>query len=364
MVYLIVFIVTLYFAFLSSKNFKNNKKRNGMFFGIIAVIIPTLLAALRIEGVGTDTMYYVKNNFTYAIYSSSFREFNQTYTLELFYNLLVFVVSRFTSNIHVLYFIIQLIICGFVYLACYNEKDNVPICVSYGLFLLLYYNRSLNMIRQSIALAIILYAFKYIKNKKLFKYLIFVFIAYLFHKTALIALILYPLTRLISIKKSFLFKFSILSFGIIFLFGYQEIMLFLIENGIIPSKYLFYVIGSESTVLLIELVRKGIFLIILFLFGKSLRQRNSFNSIYIYYMILDFLLYLVGFYANYAQRISYYFGYFDIFIISQIPFCINDKSSKKLVSILFIGFFILYFILYYIVLGYDATYPYISILGR
>ena len=360
MIYIIIFIISMYFAFLSDKNFKIERKRRGILYGIMAIMIPTLLASFRIEGVGTDTMYYVKNNFICAVSSSTFNEFNNLYTLEFLYNLMVFIVSRFTSNIHFLYFAIQLFICGFVYLACYDERKVTPIWSSYGLFLFLYYNRSLNMVRQSIALAIILYAFKYVKNKKMLKYFMLVFIAYLFHKTAIIALVIYPLTRLINNKKSFIFKLTIFVCSIIFIFGYREIMLFLIENHIVPKKYLFYVIGSESTILLIELVKKGLFLIIIFLFSKNLKQKYSFNSVYIYYMILDFLLYLVGFYANYAQRVSYYFGYFDIFLLSQIPLCIKDNLNKKLITIILVIFFIIYFILYYIILGYDSTYPYIS----
>lgn len=361
MIYLIVFFISTFFVYISEKNFKNNRRKRAMLFSIIAILLPSLLAAFRAEGVGTDTLYYAKNNFQVALNSSTFEQFNRTFELELLYNILVYVISRITDNIHVLYFAIQTIIMTFVYRACYDQKDNCPMWLSFLLFLLLYYNRSLNMIRQSIALSIILFSYKYIKEKNLKKYILFVIIASLFHKTALLSLIIYFMVRLIEKKESFLYKIFIFLISFLFLIGYQEIMFLLIELGIIPSKYLFYVTSSESNILLIELIRKIIFLGIFILFGKSLKRNNEKNHILKYFMSLDLILYLVGIYANYAQRIAYYLGYFDIFLIAQLPNCCRKGLSRKGMYILIIIFFIIYWFIYYAILQYDSTYPYISI---
>lgn len=363
MIYLLVFLISTYFIYLGEKNYKKNNKKTAVVFCLIAILLPSLLAGLRIEGIGTDTLYYVKANFKVAVASKSFQQFNNAYELELFYNLLVYFVSRFTNNIHVLYFLIQTIIMFFVYRACYNERKNVPMWLSFLLFLLLYYNRSLNMVRQSIALAIILYAYKYIKEKKLLKYIIFVIIASFFHKTALLSLIIYFMVALIKGKEKFLYKIFILLISILFLIGYQEIMFFLIGLEIIPNKYLFYVTGSQSTILLIELIRKIIFLGIFTLFGKALYKINEENHILKYFMNLDIVLYLVGIYANYAQRISYYLGYFDIFLIAQLPNCCKKGVSKQIIYALIVIFFVSYWLMYYVILGYDSTFPYISILN-
>lgn len=361
MIYLIVFFLSAVAAYFCEKNYHAGKKRTSITWGIVAILLPSLLAAFRMEGVGTDTLYYVKRNFHCAILSDTFQEFNHYFSLEFLYNALVFIVSRFTNNIHVLYFFIQGIIMFFVFRACYDERDNSPIWFSYLLFLLLYYNRSLNMIRQSLALAIVLYAFKYVKKKQLLKYIFFIFIASLFHKTALLAIIIYFLTRIIEGRKSFLFKLFILLFGFLFLVGYQEIMFMLINLGIVPNKFLFYVIGSESNLLLIELFRKILFIAIFILFGKSLKRNSKENGIFMYFMGLDIILYLVGLYANYAQRISYYLGYFDIFLISRLPNCCKNKVTRNQIYVLLILFFLAYWYIYYKYLGYDATFPYASV---
>lgn len=361
MIYLLVFFVSTIAVYVSEKNFKNNKKKIAIFFSIIAVLLPSLLAAFRVEGVGTDTLYYVKSNFEAALMSNTFEQFNRIFELELLYNLLVYIVSRFTNNINILYFMIQAIIMLFVYRACYDQKENSPMWLSFLLFLLLYYNRSLNMIRQSLALAIILYSFKYIKDKKLVKYTLFVIIASLFHKTALVSLIIYFMVRLIERKENFLYKFFILLISFMFLVGYQEIMFLLIDFKIVPSKYLFYVIGSESNILLIELVRKIVFLGIFILFGRAFNKNDKNSHVFKYFMSLDLVLYLVGIYANYAQRISYYLGYFDIFLIAQLPNCCRNGFSKKGMYVILIVFFVLYWFIYYGVLKYDSTFPYISI---
>ena len=134
----------------------------------------------------------------------------------------------------------------------------------------------------------------------------------------------------------------------------------LIDLGIVPSKYLFYVTGSESNILLIELVRKVIFLGLFILFGKSLYNNNKESNIFKYFMSLDLVLYLVGIYANYAQRIAYYLGYFDMFLIAQLPNCCRKGFSKKSMYILLIVLFVSYWFIYYGILKYDSTFHFLK----
>lgn len=357
MIYLIVFALSIMCVYTACKN--QGKKR--MFFFFLAVLIPSLLAAFRTEAIGTDTSFYVKNSFYNAKFYHSFWTYNHYYSMEFLYNLLVYIAQKMTGNIQYLYFFFEVVILGFTLGACYHERDKVPMHYSYGFFLLLYYNRSLNMVRQTLALSVVLYAFHFIREKKLFKYLLFVYIASLFHSTAIFAVIAYPLSRFISGKNGALYKFFILGFSIMFLLGYQEIIMLLIKQQILPAKYIYYTNSEGVFVILIEFFRKFVFLVLFFLFSKSLKRLNKENSIFIFYMALDFVLYCISFKATYAQRISYYFGYFDIFLIPQLILCTNGKLSKRTMKMILIVGFVVYWFIYYCVLKYDQTYPYISI---
>lgn len=61
------------------------------------------------------------------------------------------------------------------------------------IYVCLFYLTDLSTIRQAVAVSFVFYGFKYIEQKKLFKYFLICFVAILFHKTAAIALLFYPL---------------------------------------------------------------------------------------------------------------------------------------------------------------------------
>lgn len=59
-----------------------------------------------------------------------------------------------------------------------------------------FYNMSLNTMRQFIAMAIFMYAIKYIINRKIFIYFALIIVAFMFHKSAIVFIPLYWLSRI------------------------------------------------------------------------------------------------------------------------------------------------------------------------
>ncbi|WP_368791489.1 EpsG family protein (plasmid) [Companilactobacillus farciminis] len=59
-----------------------------------------------------------------------------------------------------------------------------------------FYNMSLNIMRQFIAMAIFMYAIKYIINRKIFIYFALIIVAFMFHKSAMVFIPLYWLSRI------------------------------------------------------------------------------------------------------------------------------------------------------------------------
>ena len=71
-------------------------------------------------------------------------------------------------------------------------------------YLLLTYNMTFNIIRQSISIFIILYSYKFIETKNYLKYIIGVIVATMFHTSALICA-LFPMIKIISNRKHTLY---------------------------------------------------------------------------------------------------------------------------------------------------------------
>lgn len=364
MVYFIVFFTAMIFAFFANNSFKKEKKKSGIIFSILAILIPSLLAGLRLKGIGTDTLYYFDAAFMYAKNSSSLFRLFKVSDIEPLFNVVNYIVSRFTDNINVVYFVLQLIIMFFAYMACYDNRKNISLPTSYLAFMLLYYNRSLNMCRQTISIVIFLYAIKYIKKKKFFKYLLFVLLATGFHKTALFCLPIYFIVQLLNKKDALLYKFGIIVGSLMLVIFYKDIMLFLLKIfSFIPSRYIFYVSNSNSNVILIEIILKIVLLGIVLIFSKKLIEKSDDNKILIFLMILDIILYSIGMHAASAQRLSFYIGYLNIFVIAQLKDIFNG-SFKNIIGFIIIMALCCYSYLYYGVAQYDQTVPYYSILNR
>ena len=149
---------------------------------------------------------------------------------------------------------------------------------------------------------------------------------------------------------------------------YSKIGIFLLNVfSFIPRRYIFYFTKSSVRTLLIpELLFKICTLIFGFVFIKKINDKNKNNSNIIYLLLLDFLIYFLAIKFNYAQRVSYYFGYLNIFILPYFIYAFtNDTNHKKkyvLISCLLLLLSI-YSFLFYGIRKYDETYPYKSIIN-
>lgn len=361
-VYFLIFFIALLFTVLANDNFKNENKKLGILFSVLAILVPSILAGLRLKGVGTDTLYYFDAAFMYSQNSDSLLQLFKVSDIEPLYNVVNFIISRFTDNINAVYFVLQLIIMIFAYLTCYDNRKKISLPMSYLIFMLLYYNRSLNMCRQTIAIVIFLYAIKYIKEKKFFKYLLFILIAVGFHKTALFCLPIYLIIDLLNKKDAPLYRILIIISSLVLVIFYKYIMLFIINIfSFIPSRYVYYVSNANNNLILIELILKVVLLGIVLLFSNKMIEKNDDNKILIFLMILDIILYFIGIHAASAQRLSFYIGYLNIFALAQLKDIFTERS-KKMVSIIIIAILCCYSYLYYDVAQYDQTVPYYSIL--
>lgn len=361
LIYFIIFIVSTFFCNIAEKCFKNENKKIGKFFSVVAILIPSIFAGIRAKGVGTDTLNYISYVFHYVnIYDIG--HVCEITNVEPLYVMLNSFVSNFFGNINVLYFILEFITLIFIYQFCYDNRNDSKYTFSYFCFLILFFNKTLNMARQSISIAIFLYATKYLFDKKILKYCLFILLASGFHITALIGIPVYIGMLLLEsrYKKIFIIITSgVLAFGLLF---YKKIISFLVLSlGILDYKYLNYIASSNIYILKIEYIFILLMVLLFFLFIKKLSFNSKYKK-YIIMFIIGFAFYNLGFFANYVYRLSYYFTYLIIILIPHLQtiFKGKDKFIFKLIMILLL---FLYSYLYYDFYEYDQTIPYQSILG-
>jgi len=192
LIYILLFALILFL----NKVFKKDKKRFCFYTGVIL----WLLVALRNVKLGlndTENIYYpIFLNMQFISFADILNIAN--YSGKLFY-MLTKVLGTFIINYNLYLAVIGVpFIASVMYLIYKYSK--YPI-ISVFLFIALYYLYSFFLLRQVIAIGIIVFSYKFILEKKPIKFIILVMIAVLFHKSAWLFIFAYPFCRYIKFGK-------------------------------------------------------------------------------------------------------------------------------------------------------------------
>jgi len=200
----------------------------------------------------------------------------------------------------------------------------------------LFFFASLSTIRQSLATVIILYSYKFLKDKKNFNFLISILIATLFHSSAILGILLWPIVKF-KFNKTINIVLFISSF--IFPFFLNEIIINLagrIVTGTSSfSGYIWYLNNeTEGTTKLQYLYYAiGIFNLI---FYNQLSKLNSENKDFLNFVNIGIVIFnMLSFEPISATRISAFFLIFLIYIIPYYP-VIFKKYRQVIKPIIFI----------------------------
>lgn len=188
---------------------------------------------------------------------------------------------------------------------------------------------SMGYVRQSVAIAILLYAFLMLLDKKNLQFLFWVFVAFLFHRSAIIMLFFFPLQYL-NVSKVMAYLYQAASIlvitGILFL-SVQS------ENSVYTSGEM----TSTGTYL-----RLVLHVVPLYYY---LKYRDSFFKVNYpdFYKVLDFYFVLIctcfllsiGF-STLADRFNLYMIFFDLFVLLTLYFHLskNRRNNMVLLTIL------------------------------
>lgn len=192
--------------------FRTPDKRNSTLFSLVAILAPCLLAAFRDPTVGVDVLTYAEPSF-YSAISRNIWEYIASSDNEPLFSLLAYVSANVFQSSFVYYFLIELLVVAPVYKAI---KDNCPRSLRFLAWLVFYFTLfgfSFNLMRQSIAVAILLAGFSYLSKKSYFKYCLVVIVACGFHYSSLMGFVVLALYVLFDSKKLSLLKKNRLCYG-------------------------------------------------------------------------------------------------------------------------------------------------------
>ena len=164
-------------------------------FLVAILIILLLMSGLRHESVGTDAVHY-KDIFTSFIGTeySSVESMISMQKEPVFY-MFAWGFARLIPDVHVWFAFVSLVYLIGIALVCYWESPDYPFSILY-VFCMGMFFFSLTGLRQSLAMGIVLCSYYFMVKRKLIPFLLLVFLASRFHRTAWIVLAVYPIVQL------------------------------------------------------------------------------------------------------------------------------------------------------------------------
>ncbi len=193
-IYFIMFILAEFFTFFTAQKYyrepilqvKGRKRHfSDVTFFYWMTCVPFLLIAVLRYKVGTDYTVYSRLQIPEVMRGINDRvEFLYRYVIKL---------GMAIGDKHWVFVLTHIIIIFFFWQA-FKESENLPMTIFVFMFGG-YFNLSLNTMRQFIAMAICLYATKYIYQEKLVQYAAWILVATLFHSTGAVYIIFYFLAR-------------------------------------------------------------------------------------------------------------------------------------------------------------------------
>lgn len=333
-IYIFTQLLAIIFLYLAFKNKKNDVlipiiKKNislSIIYLIISASVLAFLAIFRSPSVGADYKTYIH---LYDAIRTNTLTAQELEWLSPGYRILNTIFAFFFGNNYWIFFsFITFLTLFFLYKAIWNESKNPMLSLFMFLSFCLYY-QFFNQFRQMLAIAIVLYSYKYLKNKNIIKYIFFILLATSFHKSALIMIPIYWISMIKINKKiiiGYLFICVLAYFSI-------DVMRVILKDTYYGQMYFgsqYDIVGKSSTYLNL-IFRVGLLVSTLLFFKKIENPKTN-------------ILYHMAFLCTIVQILtvrSYVFGrvttYFFVFYILLIPYIIETifyDNIKKIVIIL------------------------------
>lgn len=362
MIYFSCFTISSVLMLGAQKFLEKNIKSIGYIFSFLGILVLTILAARRSSYVGTDTLMY-SNFFTEAIHSSFKNYFHllSDFGVEPGFILFNFLISKFTSSVIFYqgicsFFIETIIWCGLI-----EFKKKSTLALEWIVFCLLFYGNTLNIMRQSIALAITFFAYALWSNKRNKYSILLVLIAMTFHKSAVIVFIVLIIGRYLFTRKTS----TQLNRSALLILMLTPVLGLIIERinatGILGMKYLNYMNVASSQNINAFLMRLPLCILIIIDLYRN-RKNENYIDMWLYLLTLQDLILLPI--QNDSVVIGRLLLFFGISKIITYPQAINDITNNRILrcvlNILLIILLVIIFYLQVINNNNGGIYPYVS----
>ncbi len=337
--YFILLILVVIGSFLAERG-KSNKVIYSFFVGAVFFIL-VLFAGLRDRSVGTDTGSYVSRYLS--LDQDFINNINDGGRIEFAYRLLESVALLFSDQYVAILMMISFVAVFFQLKSIYKLSEqpliSIFILITFGIYTYVF-----NGARQALAAAIYMYALTFLVNANFRKYLLWVVIASLFHKSVIFGIPLYFLFRRKFTKKLFLFL-SITTLVMVLFFD-----ILIKYAGFISEQYLKYdeIDKQGGIYLTLAYVLLSGFFVLMRSKIKPMYKVNYdiFLNMFLFGTMVYLVVYFSGAYVE-MTRLAFYYIVSTVFIWPMI-----FKSLKQnQIALVFLSFLFVHIAFFYIFIG-------------
>lgn len=317
LIYIITALLLVLFAILSDIKYFRDKKIFQFIFMMCGCGQLFYISAFRLN-TGKDYAPYART-FIELLGKSTTDVSNER--MEKGYLMINKYIQIFTNRFQALFIVTSLIIIVFVGAMLYKHCPNPSLGLLMFYFLGFYFN-SMNFIRNMFAACIILFAYKYIRDKKFIQFTVIVLLASAFHLSALLILPFYFILNI---------KFNNITLA---LYSAAGILIFCFSNNIMSifTKYIYVSYPPETSLQMFGGIPSAyslfVFVIFIcaFLLRKDIESESKWGTILISAAFFDLYFSFIGIKHSILSRFSLYFG--PIAALILIPFIIRMTVSK------------------------------------
>lgn len=351
-IYIDTFLLSLCFYWKATRDRKGN-----VVFRLLALLVPSVMAAFRTSGADYKT---------YIEYFNTIKEIGFGINREPLWVLL----NILSPDKYVMLFAVSMLFLVFSDFAIQEQlKEHKDI--AWMIVLLVFYSTFMNIMRQMIATAIIMWAYGGLKNKNQIlayvRYYAGVLAAFLFHTSALLMAVL-PLVIWVARKIKEYDKFILLA--AIILPAYMPLIVEILSIFNLYEKYIGELIVDIDPSFIICMLPP---VVVYYMTGGRDTHSEKTNDLFHLYMI-SFVAQAIGFRAMYVDRLTYFFYFYLLLFVPMLlqeitpkrmwkmrPQMLNDGKTLQVQS-LFRDLFTLWFVVYYFavfyVVGTATVFPY------
>lgn len=334
-------IFTSYILFIGLLRFSiiSNKKLYDV-FTIISGFLLFLICALRTIDFAPDVVGYVNKyiSLSNVNLSTLLSNFINNVGKDPFFYLFAKTISLMGFNYQAWLAIIALFFCWAItkLIKSYSPEPFISFLSLISLGFLYF---SLTGLRQTMALSMIIFSYKYLKENKFIPFFILVILGSFFHTSAIIFLIIYPIKNMKINYKHFIIPLVALFIAYFF----KDFVLKLLEFLNLIDGYSGYLTNNSSLNLSGFIIQFFIFLFC-YVYKKNILNQDEkdnvlYNLVFLGLFFQAFSLVIAEFF-----RVSMYFSVFSIILIPKAIMSEHNMNMKNIVYLFVLLSLTLYFL--------------------